>query len=456
MPEPTPVLPPQDMEAEQALLGSCMLGPNGYVDALREGIGEDSFYLEAHRLIWRAIEAAAVVAPDKVDVISVCAELRRDGKLDQCGGAEYLLALLEIPATELHAHLYARIVRERQEKRRIISEADGLMRAAYEQDVDLSGAIGRLLELRSRRGSIGAVPVGQVWDEYTSASEERRRLPKGVYGPRLGLPTFDKVYQGLAWDPLVVIKAETGFGKTTILRQSALCTAQWAQREARGKVLVYLLEDNRHEWLNGAVCFLGHLPYSWLAPGGRAEEEADGKGAVAVGQSRLGEIANALLVADNVRSIAEMRADALAHKYRQTPVVGVYVDYFQLVEAEGNSHFDRLTSVANGLLALGREIGAPVIVGSQVTAQEGGHKRARYSPELENNASTVLLLERGEGKQKNPDDARQVQVGRMIACKKRGPYVGPVEIRVRGDMARVEEVSKDWGRYNGNGPRQDY
>ncbi len=438
------LLPPQDLGAEQAVLGRCLLGPEGYVAAKAGKIGPEDFYAEAHRIIWRAIEQVALSHHLWVDVVLVEAQLKETMENERVGGREYLDRLAQlgywaIKATEHHVRLIKRLANQRK----VIVLSHELEEAAYRGEADPETSIERLQALIVREEERrGVAPLEHRLDSLITHVLEQVDLDNTIQGLRLGLPKLDLHYGGWSREVLVMVKAETGFGKTTLLRQAALETAR-ATRGGNGRVLVYLLEDTAEHWLLGALAWCGGIDYKHLRAGSEAKRSKRMRDEIQDAWTRLTDIRQNLFLTDELRTFAEIRADVLAQKALGAHIEAVIIDYAQLVQVPGNSAYDSYVKLASAFMDLHAETGIPILTASQVTRQESGAIRARGAPEFENAASALLQLERGDGKSKkpNPDELRRSEKGTLRVVKKRqGSIPNATNLFMDMGKARIREL----------------
>lgn len=444
--------PPHDDAAEQATLGSALIDAEAaalVVGQLQAG----DFYPEHHQRIFGAIRRAH--RGGVVDLITVTAALRESGDLEAIGGPEYLMALINTVPTAAHVQRYLTIVRDTATRRRGIEECSALGAAFHRGEMTPETAALRLLRVGEGRQTGGAEPVQSTcawWIEWMYAQQSADYT---VEGPRLGIAAVDTEYGGFAEEGLVVVKAPEKFGKTTLLRQSALATARWCLEQGNGQaVVVYLLEDAIPRWLNGAVAYLSQQPTEYISRGGARHMAQVGWGreserAIAAAVGELPKLP--LLLSDTLRAMDAIAADVERLLARGVRLCGVYIDHASQIDAPGEGH-ERGINVAMGLLTLWRRTGIPVLTGSQISLQQGGHRRTRFMPELEHHATSVFELQRGPEAETNQDRARQSTEGRLVTTHRRhGDSVPPVEvymdmrratIRPAGE-ARIDEERRD-------------
>lgn len=458
------LLPPQDLEAEQACLGAALVEPGATAYALAY-VGHEDFYREAHQIIFAAVETVHA-ARGPVDLITVSAELRRLGRLEAVGGAAYLDALIRMVPTAAHVARYATLVAEKARMRRLIRAASEVQAAAYSEAVTVEEAVGKLLSVGEDRtrpqSATGADIANEVWDWLEGhVSAKPQAMP-----PFLGLPTADEAMGGLAGEELVVLKALEKFGKTALLRQSALATTRWLKANGRPEtVLVYLCEGSRMGWLLKALAYLGefetrlvrrgscYVPEGETATPRAHRAEADKE----LLFGALGKFACLPIVVNaELKAVEEIEADCMWQMAKGVKPIGVWVDYLQKLQAPGRSTTEQVRAAAQGLVNLHRRIKVPVITASQVTRDPGGETKAYFGHSVQQEGSCVLELERGGEGDKTAVQQLKSKEARLVCQYLRyGEPFKTVELQADLDRARFRDLKAERAGEQ-DGPRQDY
>lgn len=247
----TDALPPQDLRAEQATLGCCMLHPKALATATERLLPRD-FYRQAHQVIYKAcldLERRGV----PVDIVTVGGELHRIGALDAVGGAEYLTVLLHEVATTTHVRAYVDAVLRCSVSRNVIATTVHLQERAYDAAADpiavISEGMGRLERIQERCDAADApLLVGHrvgEWDDI----EKRRLRPYEVSLQRFGIPDLDRRTGGLEDAGFTIVMGDTNTGKSSLLRQIVLSTAiETMVTQDPGVVVIYAMEESGWRW----------------------------------------------------------------------------------------------------------------------------------------------------------------------------------------------------------------
>lgn len=208
--------PPQSIEAEEALLGACLLNP-AVIGKLN--ITAADFYVVRNQWIWEALSKLARGGAN-VDPITLAAELQRGGKLAEAGGAGRITDLITRTPSSLHAEDYAAVIREKAQRRRILDTCNNLVKAMYSGE-PIDGIIAKAMtELsRSAQPDGGAVHWSEFLSDFYDTVEQRCQNPKEIYGIPTGIEDYDLITGGLQQGEILIISGEPGLGKTLLAFQ---------------------------------------------------------------------------------------------------------------------------------------------------------------------------------------------------------------------------------------------
>ena len=208
---------PHSVAAERAVLGAALIDP---VIICELDLPADDFYLDRHRWIWQALRKLDD-EKSSVDIITLQDELTARGLLAEIGGLAYLTRLTIETPTSLHASDYARIVREKAKRRRILAACTELARAAFSEAENLEGAISQATAqlVCQARPTGGAVQIRQFVDQLYDQVDERSRAPKDIYGIPTGFHDFDQITAGLQLGEELVLSGDPGLGKSLLAFQ---------------------------------------------------------------------------------------------------------------------------------------------------------------------------------------------------------------------------------------------
>jgi len=425
-------VPPQDQDAEQAVLGAMLIDPDAVSRAM-ELLRADDFYRPGHRAIFQAmIDLADHEQP--VDVVTTAAALRQSGHLDAIGGAAYLAELQDVVATSANVAFHARIVADRALLRSLIEAGTDIARQGYEADGDpaeiLDQAEERIFRLTHKRTG-AAMPLSSVLIEAFTRLEARYNNPD-VLGVPSGFPDLDRLTAGFQPSDFTVIAARPSMGKTTFI----LNVARNAARSGV-PVALFSLEMSREQLALRLLCAEAGIDSQKIRQG-RVEQ-----GDWAILSKALGDLGDAPIFIDDSPSLSALDIRARSRRLRAEHHLGlIMIDYMQLMQ--GNSRAENrqqeISQISRSLKALAREIEVPVIAVSQLSrAVEARQDRRpmlsdlRESGAIEQDADVVAFIYRDD--YYNPESDQPGVVDVIVAKQRNGP-TGVCRLHLRKETGR--------------------
>ena len=442
-------MPPQNLDAEQATLGCCLLDP-GALAIAGEMLQVDDFYREAHRLLWKAI-AEVRDAGTPVDIVTVAAALKRTGHLESIGGGEYLTALLHEVPTTAHVAVYANEVVRTSLARQAISFGAELQAGGYEnpeRPADLLGDAIHRLESLQHRASIGERPELVVNTFGSDLLEIERHLMRAymVSPERTGIPAVDRATGGLEDAGYGLIMGDTNAGKSGLLRQIVLSTAlQIAKPDV---VLLFPLEEARWRWTRRSLGWLGHfntralrnLPF-WQE---EARNIAERRGATAEQgleelqqrwEAAIGAFSGLpLVVCGGDLTIGQIEAHCRSvQRTHNIRLVGI--DYAQKIgKPQTQNEEQGFREVAQRLVRLRDTLGSiPILAPSQIT-DVAGDRRPAHAQAFGREADTVIDIQRDRDK-----EGMWERKATLAVMKSRELDAGRWEVRTDFETGRWED-----------------
>ena len=421
--------PPNDLTAEQAMIGACLVQAEA-LDLALEMISADDLYREAHRIILGAM-CDVRTRGDAVDIVSTCSELRRVGSLETVGGSEYLTAMIEHCPTAAHVRKYAYEVARTSLARQAIQIGSRLAGDAYSNPVDvaelLGAAIGELDSLQERC-ILGSQPKAlheRTGDDLVRIKDRMDREHE-VSAARWGLPVLDRMTGGLEDVGYMVLKGGTNAGKSSLVCQMILSTAMQLDEAGSERVLVFGMEEDGWRWMQRAVCWLGSVDSRDLANAIRWRRacKADQGNAEHPGlEERYWDAVSLyaslpVVLASGPQSLGSIEAHCKRFLRNWRPAL-VTVDYLQLLgKDESYATEERgFREVAERMTRLRDLLGCPLVCTSQVTKGADGEEHAFGARAFEFNADTVARIARKKDAEKgweptaaiHCDKAREVE-----------------------------------------------
>jgi replicative DNA helicase len=442
-------IPPQDVEAEKAVLSAILLD-NTSLHGLMAELKAEDFYHPSHQTLYRAMTSLHEER-QPVDLLTLSDYLTTRKLLDSVGGPVTLGEIADFEATAAHAAHHARIVRDKSVKRRLIQVATELTEMAFAQEDTaerlLDEAEGRVLEISqaARRSSFAS--LHEEMPATFDYVEDIMNRAGSLTGIPTGFTEVDKMTGGLQSGELVVIAARPSMGKTAL----ALNIARNAAIDHDKKVAVFSLEMNTRALILRMLSSEARVDFAGLRTGylpiGDVRKLTDAG-------ERLSH-ANVWIDDGGDASILEMKAKSRRLAADQGLDL-VIVDYLQLAHSERRSERKDLeiAEISKGLKALAKELKIPVIALSQLNRgpeQRDPDKRRpmlgdlRESGAIEQDADVIAFIYRDEVY--NPHNEEKRGVAELIVAKQRNGPTGTVELQFQARYARFNDLAAEDGGY---------
>lgn len=425
-------IPPQNVEAEQAVLGAMMLEHNAVVAAM-EKLRPSDFYREVHRTIFEAMEHLHHDNKE-VDVITLPEELRRMKKLDDVGGLEYILSLPNLVATAANIEYHANIVAEKALARNIITTCTELTSEAYDGEKEpealLDDAERRILQISESKRKGDFAPVGVVVEETLDKITKLYENKAGITGLPTGFRDLDRLTSGLQPSDLILVAARPSMGKTAF----TLNIAQNVGVKQHKTVAFFSLEMSQEQLVQRLLCQIAHIDSQKLRTGQLNSDEEWTKLTDACDK-----LYQAPIYIDDTPgiSVTEMRSKARRLKAEHGLDL-IIVDYLQLMQGRNSeSRQQEISEISRSLKALARELKVPLIALSQLSrsVESRQDKRPmlsdlRESGALEQDADIVSFLYREDYYDKETENQHITEI--ILAKHRNGP-VGSVKLYFKGE-----------------------
>lgn len=435
-------LPPQNLEAEESVLGGILLD-NQAIDAAVEILTPDDFYRESHRKVLRAM-IDLQQRSEPIDLITLTEVLTSRGELQQIGGSAYLQELAEKVPTAANVGYYARIVRQKAILRSLITTATEIATRGYESNADvdqfLDEAEHKIFEISEKKVRQGLVPVSKIVFESMKMIEQMYQRKELVTGVPSGFHDLDRMLAGLQPSDLIIVAGRPSMGKTAF----ALNIAQYAAIEARSGVAIFSLEMSKEQLVLRLLCSEARVDQSKIRSGFAGNNDFS---RLAQAASRLNE--SPIYIDDTpALSVLELRAKARRLKRDPNANLGlIMVDYLQLMRGVSNeSREQEISSISRSLKALAKELNVPVIALSQLNraVESRADKKPimadlRESGAIEQDADVIAFLFRPVVYDSSANE-RDAEV--IIAKQRNGP-IGNVPLTFMSEYTRFENRTDD-------------
>ena len=437
-------VPPHDIEAEQAIIGSMLTDRDAVISAI-EILRPDDFYREDNKTIYEAI-LNLYNRSEPIDIITVRAELEAMGKIDNVGGLEYLAELPEKVPTTANAMKYIKIVEEKSSLRKLIKTANEIIELGFNptEDVDdiMEGAEKKIFNIMQDKEQKGYSPLKDVLVESFTKLEELYNRKQHITGVPSGFTDLDFKTAGFHGSELILIAARPAMGKTAF----ALNIATNAALRAKVPVAVFSLEMSKEQLVNRILCSESMVDSNKVRTG-KLEENDWTKLA-----ETIGPLSEAEMYIDDTPGINIMEIRAKCRKLKLEKNIGlVVIDYLQLIQGtgrRGGSREQEISEISRSLKILAKELDVPVIALSQLSRaaeQRPDHRPMlsdlRESGAIEQDADIVMFLYRDD--YYNPDTEKK-GVAEVIIAKHRGGSTGTIELVWLGSYTKFVNIAKGY------------
>lgn len=421
-------IPPQDLEAEKALLGSLLLSSDAFFD-ISDIIEAKSFYAAKHQIIFETIEAL-VNNKEPVDILTVSASLRSKKMFDQVGGAPYLSELLGLVGSAANAKYYAQIIRKKELLRKLIEGSNHIAQISYEEEETLESILEdaekTIYEITTKGDASGRlIGFTELIDETWARIEKLAEHTGGMRGTPSGFKELDNKLSGFQPSDLIILAARPSVGKTSL----ALDFARNAAVKSNIPVAIFSLEMSKEQLVDRMLSAQSQVD-GWKLRTAKLSLDEEFERL----QAGMHELMKAPIYVDDTaaNSILNMRS-TLRRLQTERPVGLVIVDYLQLMSTAKSydNMVNQVTEISRSLKGLAKEFNVPVIALSQLSRaveSRGGRPRLsdlRDSGSIEQDADVVMFIHREDKYGENVERKNIVEI--LIEKHRNGP-TGVVEL----------------------------
>lgn len=438
-------LPPHSIEAEQSVIGGLLLSEKAW-DDIAGMLGEEDFYREDHRLLFRGLADLADTNKPR-DVVTLTEWLRSHGLLDKAGGVGYIGNLAADTPSAANIRAYADIIRERSVMRQLIRAGDTITSTAFEPagqtaDEVLGVAERTIFSIaeQGRKGQEGPQGLNAILTKAVNRLEELVANEGSFSGAPTGLLEFDKMTNGLQPSDLLVLAGRPSMGKTSL----AMNMVENVAIKERIPVAVFSLEMSAEQLALRMISSWGRVDQSRLRSG-RLTEEDWPKITSAIGIMNE----NAKLFIDDTAGMSPSEMRARARRLKREHDIGlIVVDYLQLMTVPGTreNRTNEISEISRQLKSMAKELDVPVIALSQLNRQveQRDNKRPRMSDlresgGIEQDADVIVFVYRDEVYNENSEDKG---VAEIIIGKQRNGPLGTARTAFLSHLTRFENLQE--------------
>ncbi|MFA5093155.1 MAG: replicative DNA helicase [Candidatus Omnitrophota bacterium] len=435
-------LPPQNLEAEMAVLGSMLLDEEA-VSASSEKLDASCFYKDTHRKIFQAV-IDLYNANKAVDLITLTEVLKREGSLEEIGGASYLTSLANAVPTAANINHYAGIVREKYILRTLINNSTKIVSLCHQSQGNIAEVVDTaeklIFEVSDRKNQGTVLHLKEIIKESIETIDRLYQNKAHVTGVPTGYVDFDIKTAGLQPSDLVIIAGRPSMGKSAF----ALGIAEYAGVVEKIPTAIFSLEMSKEQLVQRMLCSHARVDAHKVRTGYLATSDWPRLTAAA------GKLSEAPIYIDDTPAISVMELRARARRLKSHHDIKLIIlDYMQLMRGSAmnmESRQQEISEISRSLKALARELNVPVIAISQLS--RAVESRTDHRPQLsdlresgaiEQDADVVVLILREEYYTPTPDNQG---IAEAIIAKQRNGPVGSLKLAFIKEFTKFDNLSR--------------
>ena len=433
--------PPQDVIAEQSVLGGMLLSKDAISDVV-EILRERDFYRPAHELIYDAI-VDLYGRGEPADPVTVSAELTKRGDLVRAGGAPYLHTLISSVPTAANAGYYAKIIRERAIMRRLVEAGTKIVQLGYTDEGEVDDAVDQaqaeVFAVTERREADDYIQLSQL---LPAALDEIEKISAGIVGQgvKTGFKDLDALTNGFHPGNMIVLAARPAVGKSTL----GLDIARYASIHKGETSVIFSLEMSRSEITMRMLSAEARVPLNNIRSGNLNEEEWSRMA------RRMGEISQAPMFIDDSPNLSLMEIRAKSRRLKQRHNLKlIVIDYLQLMTSgkRVENRQQEVSEFSRQLKLLAKELNVPVVAISQLnrSPEQRSDKKPmlsdlRESGSIEQDADVVILLHRED----LYDSQNRSGEADLIVAKHRNGPTRTITVSAQLHLARFTDMAANF------------
>lgn len=445
---------PQARELEEAILGALMLEKDAY-SLVSEILTPKSFYDNSHELIFTAINNLALMQKP-IDMLTVVEELRKEGTLEQVGGASYIAQLSQKVVSSAHLEYHARIVAQKHLARELISFSSQISSKAFDATNDVEDlmqeAEGQLFEISQRNVKKDVTQINPVIKEAYALMRQASEREDGFSGLQTGFHDLDKITSGWQNSDLIIIAARPAMGKTAFV----LSMAKNMAVNYETPVAIFSLEMSNVQLVNRLIVNVTEITGEKIKNGKLRKDEWHQL------DTRMNVLFDSPIFVDDTPSLSVFELRTKARRLvKEHKVRCIIIDYLQLMNASGMSFGSReqeVSMISRSLKGLAKELNIPIIALSQLnrgvenrgnTGSPDGKRPQlsdlRESGAIEQDADMVCFIHRPEYYKIFTDEQGHDLTGKaeIIIAKHRSGATGDVLLEFKKEFARFQNLDEN-------------
>ncbi|MBR2143624.1 replicative DNA helicase [Anaerovibrio sp.] len=436
-------LPPQNIDAEQAVLGAMLIKKEAIAE-VSQLLRPEDFYRDAHKIIYEAM-LTLFNRNEPADIVTVTNYLNNESKLDKVGGIAFVTALANVVPTAANVIYHANIVREKADLRHLINTATDIAGMAYEAADDVADVIDKsekmIMEVANRQNVSAFTPMKDIVIETFDKINLLYESKGGLTGIPSGFRDLDALTSGLQASDLILVAARPSMGKTAFTLNIAANVAL----KSKKTVAFFSLEMSKQQLVQRMLCSEGGIDSQKLKNGDLSNEDWDKL------VRTTDRVSSAPLYIDDTAGITVMELRSKARRLKAEHGLDlIIIDYLQLMQGRGRGGSDNrqqeISEISRSLKAVARELNVPVIALSQLSRSVESRqiKRPmlsdlRESGSLEQDADIVMFLYRED--YYDPETTNK-NITEVIVAKHRNGPVDTIKMFFTKQFTRFNDLSK--------------
>ncbi len=439
-------VPPNNIEAEQSVLGSLMLDKDAIIK-VADFLNIGDFYKDTHNIIYRSM-LSLYESKEPIDVLSLSNKLEENKELEVAGGSSYLASLVNSVPSAANVVHYAKVVQKKAILRRLINISNEITEIGYQESEDvektLDQAEQKLFSVSQKYTKKDFVPIKSILESAFNRIDELHKGEHDFRGIPTGFSDLDNILSGLQKSDLIILAARPSIGKTTL----ALDIARQIGTKSKIPVGIFSLEMSSDQLIDRMIAAEADVDL-WRLRTGRLRSDAGNDDFQRIG-SAMGSLSEAPIYIDDAGSANIMEIRTMARRLQSEHKVGlIIIDYLQLMEGrktQGDSRVQEISEISRALKQLARELNVPVLALSQLSrAVESRSPQIpklsdlRESGSIEQDADVVLFLYRED--REKPDTPNKNIVDVIVSKHRNGP-LGKAQLYFKEESTTFKNLEK--------------
>jgi len=443
-------LPPQAKELEEAVLGALMIEKNA-MDEVAEILKEESFYVEAHQYIFRAIKQL-FINQNPIDMLTVVERLKQNGDLEKVGGPYMIAQLTNKVASAANVEYHSRIIAQKYVQRMLISTSSDVIKEAYEDTTDvfelLDKAETNIMNISENNIKKSSEDIASIIKKELDEINIRMHSDEHLNGVRSGFTGLDALTGGWQKSDLIIVAARPGMGKTAF----TLALARNSAVDAKKGVAIFSLEMSSGQLVQRMISMETEISSDKIRRGNLEQYE------LMQLTSKIDGLKDAPIFIDDTPSINIFELRSKCRKLKQKHDIQlIIIDYLQLMSGShdgkgGGNREQEISQISRALKGLAKELNVPIIALSQLsraTETRGGDKKPllsdlRESGAIEQDADIVIFLYRAEYYKILTDESGNstLNTAEIIVAKHRNGPLDTVKAKFIGRYAKFADFDE--------------